>query len=279
MKPCKIGSLKLKNPFFLAPMAGTNDIAFRTLCKKAGAALVYTGMINPLTKEKLNLEDKPAIQIFAKSEQGIREFIKKYDSHVSLWDFNLACPAPVAKNQGVGYFLQDLRIIEKILRTMRQSTKKPVTIKLRISDKNEEIIRIAEKYCDAIAIHPRTQKQGYSGTPEMEYAEKIKEMAKLPVIYSGNVDEKNARKLVDKFDFIMIGRKAMGNPGIFSELMGKKKIIGFGHFLKLAGKYNLYFSQIKLQAMNFTKNMDNAKKRRRKLILAKTVEEVEKIMS
>jgi len=287
----KIRNLKLKNPYFLAPMECINDIAFRTLCKEAGCSLAFIGMINPLTRQKLDLEDKPAIQIFSQDGKGIKEFMKKHDKEVSLWDFNLGCPAKTAKKHGFGYFMNHkLELIEHILKTMRESTDKPLTIKLRISKNTEKIIKIAEKYCDAISIHPRTQAQGYSGTPDLEYAQKIKSQTKLPVIYSGNVNEKNAHELLKTFDFVMLGRQAMGNPSIFYSLTQKKdktlkrnnstdtyRHFGFDAYLCLAQKHNLRFEQIKMQAINFTKGRDNASKMRLRLIKVKKVEDILKI--
>ncbi len=280
----KIGSLELKNPYFLAPMECINDIAFRTLCKKAGAGLVYTGMINPLTRQNLDLEDKPAIQIFSQDGKGIKEFIKKYDKQASLWDFNLGCPAKTAKKHGFGYFMNHkLEIIKNILKDMRESTNKPLTIKLRISRNTEKIIKIAEKYCDAISIHPRTQAQGYSGNPDIKFAEKIKSQTSLPVIYSGNVNEKNAHELLKTFDFVMLGREAMGNPNIFAKLchnsMSEKQMnnFGFNTYILLAKKHHLCFEQIKMQAMNFTKGMNGAKKLREQLIRTKSVGDIEKV--
>ena len=258
-------------------MAGINDIAFRILCKKAGAGLTYTGMINPLSKQEFVLDDFPAIQLFSKSEMGIKKFIRKYESRCSLFDFNLGCPSDTARNHGVGYFLQDLKTIDKILRIMRESTDKPITAKLRISDKTEEIIKITERYCDAICIHPRTQKQGYSGNPDLNYAEKIKKKTNLQVIYSGNVNEENALELLEKFDFVMIGRAVMGNPNIFSRLTGNKTEFDFSDYLKLAKKYKLSFQQIKLQAMHFTKGKDDAKELRRNLIFAENEKDIRKV--
>jgi len=274
----KIGNLKLKNRYFLAPMAEVNDIAFRLLCKKAGCGLAYTGMTNPLNKKELILDDKPALQIFSTSEKGIEEFIKRYEKRVSLFDFNLGCPAKTAKKLGFGSFMHNkIETIEKILAIMRKSTKKPITIKLRKSDDALKIAEIAEKYCDAICIHPRTSGQGYSGNPDLEFAEKLKSCVSIPIIYSGNVNEKNAGEFLRRFDFVMIGRAAMGNPGIFSELLNKKVKIGFGNYLKLAERYNLKFSQIKLQALNFTKSKKNAKELRRKIVNTNSVDDIKQI--
>lgn len=284
----KIGNLELENPFFLAPMAEINDIAFRELAKKAGASLCWTGMISPLSQQSLDLEDKPAIQLFSQSEKGIVEFIKKHDKTIRLWDFNLGCPAKNARKLGFGSFMcHKLEDIEKILKTMRESTDKPVTVKLRKSRNTFKIIKIAEKYCDAICIHPRTSEQGYSGKADVGYALRIKKKTNLPVIYSGDVNPDNVKKLSKQFDFLMIGRAAVGNPSIFSEmnnLMRNNKEagvrvnkIGFGDYLELAVKHKLYFSQIKLQAMNFTKSISGAKETRRRLVFAKTVKEIREI--
>jgi len=274
----KIRNLKLENQFFLAPMAEINDIAFRILCKRAGAGLVYTGMINPRTQQKLDLEDKPAVQIFCVDDTGVREFIKKYEKDASLFDFNLGCPAKNARKLGFGSFMHHkLEDIEKILKAMRESTDKPVTVKLRKSKNILKIIKIAEKYCDAICVHPRTSDQGYGGKADLEYALKLKKKIKIPVIYSGDVNENNAVKLAAKFDFVMVARFAMGNPNIFSKLTGGEKRFDFSDYLKLAEQKNLYFSQIKLQAMNFTTGILGAKEMRRQLIKAKTLRQIKDI--
>lgn len=273
----KLGNLKLKNRIFLAPMLEYNDIAFRMLCKKAGAGLVWTGMINPLSQQKLELEDKPAIQLFSNSDEEISRFIKKYEKKASLWDFNLGCPAKTAEKHGFGYCLRDLKMIEKILKTMRQSTKKPVTIKLRKREDILKIMEIAEKYCNAVCIHARTKKQGYSGSSDIKFALDIKKKTKLPVIYSGDVNETNAKDLLKHFDYVMIGRAAVGNPRIFAKLTGKKVRGDFFDYLKLAKKYKIKFEKIKIQAMNFTKGKDNASKMRKRIADSRSIEDIRRV--
>lgn len=263
------------NRIFLAPMEEVNDVAFRILCKKAGAGLTYTGMINPLTQKEIDLKDNPALQLFCTSEKGVKEFIKKYDDKVSLWDFNLGCPAKTAKKHGFGSFLiGNLEIIEQILKTIRESTNKPVTVKLRKSNNTMKILRIAEKYCDAVCIHPRTQAQGYGGNADVEFAEKLKLKTKLPIIYSGDVNENNSNELLKKFDFVMVGRKAVGNPNIFAIIMGKKTNFNFNDYLKEAEKYHFPFRQIKFQAMCFTKGKDDAAKLRLTISKIKNLKEL-----
>ena len=262
----RIKNLKLKNRFFLAPMEEVNDIAFRLLCKKAGCGLTYTGLFHPLSKQKFYLKDKPAFQLFCNSTKGVVEFIKKYDKKVSLWDFNLGCPVSRARENNYGAYLTDLKSIEEILKLMRQSTKKPVTVKIRKSNIAFDVLKIAEKYCDAITVHPRTKEQGYSGEPDLDFALKIKQSTKLPVIYSGNVNEKNAQQFLEKFDFVMIGRAVIGHPEIFAELTGNKKFKrSYQNYAKLATKYNLSFKQLKFQAMNFTKGLENSRQMRNEM--------------
>lgn len=262
----KIKNLKLKNRFFLAPMEEVNDIAFRLLCKKAGAGLTYTGLIHPLSKQEIHFKDKPGVQLFCNSTKGLVEFIKEHNKKVSLWDFNLGCPVPRAKENNYGAYLTDLKVIEEILKTMREATKKPLTVKIRKSDIAFDILKIAEKYCDAIAIHPRRKEQGYSGEPDIDFALKIKHSTKLPVIYSGNVNEKNAQEFLEKFDFIMIGRGAIGHPEIFATLTNNKKFKrSTRDYMKLAIKHNLSMKQIKFQTMNFTKGLENSRQMRNEM--------------
>jgi len=279
--------IKARNKFLLAPLEEINDIAFRLLCKRAGAGLTYTGLINPLTKKKIPLKDKPVLQLFTpkeKSSSGIKKFVKKYDKKVSGWDYNLGCPAKNARKQEFGVYLKDLNVIENVLSEIRNAAgnKKPLSVKIRKTDWNWTIklIRIAEKYCDALAIHPRTKEQGYSGKPDIKFAEKVKSNTKLPVIYSGDVDEKNYKNLLKKFDYLMVGRASIGRPEIFSKPNNKKppKNITYKNYFRLAKKYKLPFRQIKFQAMNFTKTKRDARKLRLEIFRCRNTEQLEKII-
>lgn len=280
LKTIKIKKLKLKNPFLLAPMLEPNDIAFRLLCKKAGCSLTYTGMTSPKTKQKLNLQDKPALQLFASDTTNLKQFIKKYNSKVSLWDFNLGCPSSLSKKQKHGAFLQDLNKIKQILTLIRQSTKKPISIKLRKTNNTIKIAKLAQDIgIDLLAIHPRTIQQGYSGESDIKYAEKLQKQISIPIIYSGDVNLKNYKKLLKKFPLLMIGRGAIGHPQIFQLLLNKKPTINFKDYMALADKYKLSYKQIKYQAMNFTKYKKGAKQIRFKLAKTKTIEQIKEIMS
>lgn len=271
----KIGNLRLKSRVLLAPMLEPNDIAFRLLCKRAGCGLTYTGMFSPLSKQKLDLDDKPGLQLFGNSARGFESFMKKYDSRVSLWDFNLGCPSKLSRKLGHGAFLHgEAGVIEDILKVMRSSTKKPVTIKIRKSNEAVELAKMAERVgVDAICIHARTISQGYSGEVDYNFALKIKKAVGIPVIFSGDVSEDTVEDILKDFDFVMIGRAAIGRTEVFG---GSR--IEFAEYLKLAKKYKLFFRQVKYQAMNFTKGIAGGKALRMALIDAKDIEDIERIM-
>jgi tRNA-dihydrouridine synthase B len=259
--------LKIKNRIFLAPMEEVNDVAFRLLCKKAGAGLTYTGMIHPQSKQEVDLDDKPVLQLFCTSTKGIKECMKKYDKQVSGWDFNLGCPAKTARKHGFGSYLKDLDIIESILKEMRANTKKPLFVKLRKSKITFKILKIAEKYCDVVCIHPRTQGQGYGGEADLNYALEFKKKSKIPVIYSGDVKNlEEAKERLKDFDYVMMGRAAIGVPSVFG---GER--VGFEDYLKLAKKFDLPFRQLKYQAMQFTKGLNKAKETRSEIFKVKTL--------
>jgi len=273
----KIGKLKLKSRVLLAPMLEPNDIAFRLLCSRAGCGLTWTGMTSALSRAKLNLDDQPVLQLFGNSSRGIASFMKRYDSEVSGWDFNLGCPSKLSKRLGHGACLNDLGVIREILVCMRGNTERPLTVKIRKSDIAFDILKICEDVgVDGVCVHARTLGQGYSGEVDYNFALEVKKAVGIPVIFSGVFRLDEVDSILEDFDFVMLGRLAIGNPGIFSE-DGKR--VGFGEYLKLARKYGLYFRQIKYQAMNFTKGLVGGKELRMRLIRAKCVEDVERIMS
>ncbi len=268
----KLKKLKVKNKVFLAPMEEVNDPAFRLLCKKAGAGLTYTPLTNPLSPKPLILKDKPVLQLFTNQTRGIKEFMKKHDRKVKSWDFNLGCPATTAKKHKFGAYLTDLEITEKIIKIMRENTKKPLSIKIRKSPLADKHLEIAEKYCDLIAIHPRTKEQGYSGEPDISWAKEFKKKSKIPVIYSGNVDENNYTEFLKTFDYVMIGRAAIGHPEIFSKITNKKFKRSYRDYLKLAMKFGVPYRTIKFQAMQFTKGLRGSRKKRLEIYESKDLE-------
>ncbi|MBS3137497.1 tRNA dihydrouridine synthase DusB [Candidatus Woesearchaeota archaeon] len=291
----KIGNVKLKGRIFLSPMAGYTDVAFRTLCKRYGAALVVTELISSNTLVNADLstiqqlktseEEKPlAFQLFGSDINLILKASKIIENRCEILNINMGCPAAAIVQQGSGSaLLEKPEHIGKIIKKLSTNLSIPITIKIRAGISKEninavEIAKIAEKNgCSAICIHPRTQKQGYKGDADWNIIKHIKESVSIPIIGNGGiVDEISAKKMFNQTncDFIMIGRAAIGNPMIFQRINNylKKGIIDekfqesifvekirlFKEYHKLWQKHELSFVSLKDHAVSFFSGFPNA---------------------
>lgn len=236
----KISSVKINNPFIAAPMAGISDNSYRIFAKFLGCSLVFSEMATSyglkLKHEKsfditrlTDFERPCAVQIFGNDPDIITEAATMIEENADIIDVNMGCPVPkVLKTKSGGYLLNEPETIRRIVKKLKEKIKKPVTVKLRIGwDENNinvlEIAKIVEgEGADAISVHGRTVKQGYSGKADYEYIKKVKSIVKIPVIASGDIQSAyKARQVLDNTgcDGLMVGRAARGNPWIFSELL------------------------------------------------------------
>jgi tRNA-dihydrouridine synthase B len=236
----RISDVKINNPFIAAPMAGISDNAYRIFAKFLGCSLVFSEMATSyglmLKHEKsfditriTDYERPCAVQIFGNDPDIITEAASMIEENADIIDVNMGCPVPkVLKTKSGGYLLNEPQKIGRIVRKLKEIIKKPVTVKLRIGwDENNinvlEIAKIVEfEGADAVSIHGRTVKQGYSGKADYEYIKKAKSIIKIPVIASGDIQSAYRAKQVLDYtgcDGLMVGRAARGNPWIFSELL------------------------------------------------------------
>ncbi len=245
----KIGSVEIKNPLITAPLAGISDNTFRIFAKAFGSSLNYTEMIssygvyyknkNTIQLSNITKYEKPcSIQIFGSDPNIIAHAAQALEQSGDIIDINMGCPVPkVLKTKSGGFLLTDEERIKLILKKVRKSIKKPLTIKIRLGwDKNninaQNICKIAEDCgIDAIAIHGRTVKQGFSGSVNYDIIKNIKRSVKIPVIVSGDID--STLKALWVLDFtgcegLMIGRAAKGALWVFYNFFNA---IGI-HFLK-----------------------------------------------
>lgn len=297
---------KLKSQAILSPMAGVTDVAFRALCKKYGAAMTCTEFLhstainrrNKKTLEMLKtdpIENPKQIQLFGASIDEVVKAAKFVEKDFDIIDINCGCPAWKVIKTGAGSeLMKEPEQLGDLIKKLNNATKIPITIKIRagIDDKHInaiEIAKIAEKAgAAAIAIHARTQKQGYSGKADWKLIKKVKEELKIPVIGNGDVftPEDFKEKLnSSKVDYILIARGAIGNPYIFKQIDDymktgtynqKDKLEQFNEYLKLAKKHKIYFSQIKSQAINFTKGIRSGGKLRVELAKSKNMSNLTK---
>ena len=234
-----IGNIQLKNNIFLAPMAGVTDLAFRLICKRWGAGLVFSEMVSAKalhyndrkTLELLQTDPNEAplaVQIFGREPDIMAEAAVKLEQMgVKILDINFGCPAPKITGNGEGSaLLKEPHTIEKIVKAVCRDAKIPVMCKIRAGyDDFTDVCKIAKIIEDsgasAITVHPRTRKMFYSGFADRSKIADVKRTVSIPVIGNGDItDAKSAYDMFEKTncDAIMIGRGSQGNPFIFTEI-------------------------------------------------------------
>ena len=235
----KIGNLVLENPLILAPMARITQLPFRRLAREAGCALVVTEMVsaNGLvhgTERTVELlashpgERPLSAQIFGADPHIMKEAAQIVQSAgADLLDVNLGCSVRRVIRQGAGAALmREPERLEAVLKAIRSAVSLPLTVKMRTGwePSGKQAIRAARiaEYCgvDAVAIHPRTAIQGFSGRADWSLIARLKESVSIPVIGNGDIqkpDDVLGMQRETGCDGIMIGRASIGNPWIFAQ--------------------------------------------------------------
>ena len=237
----KIGNLSLKNYLIMAPMAGITNPPFRLIAKRLGAGLVVTEMVSAVGlsrgHEKTfrylegSPEEKPlSVQIFGADPQIMATAAEiAVEKGADLVDINMGCPArKVVKNGSGGALLRNPAAIRDMVTAVRKVCTVPLTVKIRagwspLETNFLEIAGIIEDCgADAVAVHPRFVKQGFSGQADWGIIREVKKNLGIPVIGNGDVFKPAlALKMREETgcDGVMIGRGAMGNPWIFKQIL------------------------------------------------------------
>lgn len=238
-----ISSIKFADkPLFLAPMEDVTDPAFRLLCKRFGADMLYTEFVSSealirnvnRTQQKLTIypEERPiAIQIYGHDPLSMAEAARiAAEAKPDIIDINYGCPVKKVAGKGAGAgLLRDIPRMLEITKAVVNAVDLPVTAKTRLGwdDDNKVIVSLAEQLQDcgiqALTIHGRTRAQMYKGDADWTLIGEVKNNSrmKIPVIGNGDVTSaQRAAECFDKYgvDAVMIGRGAIGRPWIFGEI-------------------------------------------------------------
>ena len=239
-----IGNIQFGDrPLFLAPMEDVTDIGFRQLCKRFGAAMVYTEFVSAealvrsvkSTISKLTIDDaeRPVgIQIYGRDVPQMVEAaqIVEEQAHPDVIDLNFGCPVKKVAGKGAGAgMLQNIPLLLDITREVVKAVKTPVTVKTRLGWNKEQLVitTLAEQLQDcgiqALTIHGRTRSQMYTGEADWSLIGEVKANPRIhiPIIGNGDITTpEQAKQAFERYgvDAVMIGRATFGRPWIFQEM-------------------------------------------------------------
>ena len=241
--PVRIADIDFgERPLFLAPMEDVTDASFRYICKKFGAAMVYTEFVSsdalvrdvPKSIQKLTIYDyeRPiGIQIYGHLPDAMVDSAVKVEAfNPDVIDINFGCPVKKIAGRGAGSgMMREPDKMVEITRRVVEAVHTPVTVKTRLGWDNDSkiIVELAERLQDAgisaLTIHGRTRAQMYKGEADWTLIGEVKNNPRMHIPIIGNGDirtPQEAKAAFDRYgvDAIMVGRASFGHPWVFREM-------------------------------------------------------------
>ena len=239
-KQLKIGKINFSQPTILSPMAALTDFSFRKLIDEiGGVGLMVSEMVSAegirrrnertlCMLKDLSFTTPQFIQLFGSEPQPLVEAVAFVENETSFngIDINMGCPASKIVKKGAGAaLLKEPLKIAAIVRAVRRQSSLPLTVKIRLGYDTVnvfDIIPVLEaEGVDAVAVHFRLKSASYGTAARWEYARQIKDCTKLCVLGNGDIfTAQQARERLETVDGVLLGRGAIMNPFIFSEIAG-----------------------------------------------------------
>lgn len=235
-----IGAIELTTPTIFAPLAGISNLPLRLLAKESGCGLVCSEMVSAYglaygsAKTMALLASTPqerplSVQIFGSDAAIMAAAAEKVEAAgADVVDINFGCSVRKILKSGSGSALmREPRKAADIVQAVRRAIRVPLTIKMRSGwdasgHQALELAHIAQDNgADAVTIHPRTARQGFGGCADWSLIGRIKAALRIPVIGNGDiVAAADALEMMTGTgcDAVMVGRAAMANPLIFSQI-------------------------------------------------------------
>lgn len=231
----------------LAPMEGIAGYAFRRVHSEFFGALdrYYTPFISPLPKVGTPFSKRNSRELDPANNQGLDVVpqLLANDADRFVWaaelladmgykevNLNLGCPlgTVVAKEKGSG-LLRNPDRLEAFLANVCERSPLPVSVKTRVGIANDdEYGELFALFCRCgiaeLIVHPRVQKDFYSGAPRQELYGKTLELAPFPVAYNGDIfslgDFNTLVAAYPQTCHVMLGRGIVANPALARMIRG-----------------------------------------------------------
>lgn len=227
--------IKTDRPLFLAPMEDVTDIGFRRLCKRFGAAMVYSEFVaaealvrnvkDTVRKLTISDDERPVgIQIYGRTVDAVVEAARIVEAEASpdVIDLNFGCPVKKVAGKGAGAgMLRNIPLMLEMTEAVAKAVATPVTVKTRLGwdtgnfvfgdTLSEEFTpvggwqgrdlaeRLQECGAQALTIHGRTRSQMYTGDADWTLIGGVKRNPRVTIPVIGNGDIKSIEEADEAF--------------------------------------------------------------------------------